>query len=97
MFEFFNAQPAIKFADEIAADFHRIFIEEKNYTKPDKEQKINRRYRAVIQRTAEFSRANKMNFYKKSKFLTHLKYRLIEMGHEETLAAHAVHTLLTQV
>lgn len=97
MLAFFNAQAAVQFAEEIATDFDRIFNEEKNYTKPDKEQKINRRYRTVIERTAEFSRANKMNFYKKSKFLTHLKYRLIEMGHEETLAAHAVRTLLTHV
>ena len=97
MLEFFNAQVAIDFAEHIAADFDKIFTEEKNYTKADKEQKIARRYNALIQKTEEFKQSNKLNFYKKGKLLTHLKYRLLELGHDENQAAHAVKMLITRI
>jgi hypothetical protein len=97
MIEFFNAQLALNFAEQIAMDFDKIFIEEKSYVKNDKEQKIARRYNTLIKKTEEFKQANKLNFYKKGKLLTHLKFRLLELGHDEAQASHAVKTLITRI
>jgi hypothetical protein len=95
--EFFNVKLSIAFADKVAEDFDKIFKEEKTYAKSDKEQKIARRYMVVVKKAEEFSKSNRLNFYKKGKLLTHLKFRLLELGHHEAQAEHAVRTLLTHI
>ena len=97
MLEFFNTQPAMRFAEQLVSDFDTIYKSEKAYTKADREQHFSPRYSAVVKKTQDFSKSNKMNFYKKGKLLTHLKFRLLELGYDDAQAAQAVNLLLTHV
>ena len=97
MLAFFDTQAALDFAEQLAKDFDTVYKSEKSYTKPDTEQHFAPRFGIIVKKTEDFSKANKMNFYKKGKLLTHLKFRLLELGHDEAQAARAVSMLLRHV
>lgn len=97
MLAFFDTRAAIDFAEQLAKDFDTVYKSEKMYTKPDAERHFAPRYAIIVQKTEGFAKANKMNFYKKGKLLTHLKFRLLELGHEDAQASRAVSMLLRHV
>lgn len=78
---YFDAKEAIACAATLAEDFHDLLVNRDHQGNSRKEGKHTKRLVALVDRAAAFSQTHRLNFYKKSKFLAALKFRLRDLGH----------------
>jgi hypothetical protein len=83
--DWFNAGEAVLFAQEIVRDVNRLFppTDQKGKAIPTKEYK--KKFDSLIVRIQTFSIKNKLNIYKKAKFLNTIKWEMKDAGHEEVI------------
>ena len=83
--DWFNAEAAETFAQEIVREVNRLFppSDQKGKAIPTKEFK--RKFDSLVVRTQAFVRKNKLNIYKKAKLLNTIKWDMKEAGHEEVV------------
>jgi hypothetical protein len=83
--DWFDAGEAVLFAREIVREINRLFppAEQKGKAIPAKvyQQKFN----SLVVRIQTFSKKNKLNIYKKAKFLNTIKWEMKDAGHEEVI------------
>lgn len=94
---YFDAKEAVAFAETLADDFHQLFAKEEPTGKRHKEQKRLQRLSTLIEKAFAFSHGQRLNFYKKSKFLAALKFRLKELGHSEEEVRNLLSALLPRI
>lgn len=83
--DWFNAEEAVIFAQEIVRDINRLFppAEQRGKAIPAKEYK--KKFDSLIVRTRTFSLKHKLNIYKKAKLLNTIKWEMRDAGHEDVV------------
>lgn len=81
--DWFNADDAVLFAQEMVRDINRLFPpkDQKGKAIPAKEYK--KKFDSFLVRTRAFSQKNKLNIYKKAKLLNTIKWEMRDAGHED--------------
>jgi len=81
--DWFNAGEAVNFAREIVRDVNRLFPPSEQKGKAFPTKAYQRKFESLIVRIRTFSSKNKLNIYKKAKFLNTIKWDMRDAGHEE--------------
>jgi hypothetical protein len=80
----FDTRAAVQFANETSRDIQIAFplVDER---KMDKKQagKRTKKLERIVAKLKDFSKQNKLNFYKKAKFANTLKWSLKEAGYSD--------------
>ena len=79
----FDTRAAVQFANETSRDIQAALPPSDE--RPDKKQagKRAKKIERIVLKAKEFSKQNKLNFYKKAKFANTLKWSLKEAGYSE--------------
>ena len=83
--DWFNAQEAVLFANEIVRDINRLFPPTDQKGKAIPKKTYQKKFDSLIVRTRTFSIKHKLNIYKKAKLLNTIKWEMKEAGHEEVI------------
>jgi len=83
--DWFNAGEAVLFAQEIVKDINKLFPPTENKGKPIPKKVFQKKFEALFIRTRTFATKNKLNVYKKAKFLNVIKWEMREAGHEDAV------------
>jgi|GEM_PF-1074738 len=83
MLDWFNAEAAVKFAQEIVREVNRLFPPSDQKGKAIPKKEFKRKFDSLVARTHAFVVKNKLNIYKKAKLLNTIKWDMKEAGHEE--------------
>ena len=81
-FGFFDSVACVTFAKEIAQDIQTAFPNTPEPATVKSIEKGRKKLDTIITRTKSFSDQNKLNIYKKAKFLNTIKWELKESGHD---------------
>lgn len=98
MFGWFDAQDAARFAKSIVHDISTVFPPGQPPRPTQKERdKVSKALDAAFQRAADYSRENKLNLYKKAKYLNTLRWGLAELKYPTDFVEDVVKDVLMRM
>lgn len=83
--DWFNAGEAVLFAQEIVHDINRLFPPTEQKGKAIPAKVYQQKFDSLVVRIQTFSVKNKLNIYKKAKFLNTVKWEMKDAGHEDLI------------
>jgi hypothetical protein len=83
--DWFDAGEAVLFGKEIVKDISRLFPPTEQKGKAIPAKVYQQKFDTLVFRIQAFSKKNKLNVYKKAKFLNSIKWEMKDAGHEEVI------------
>ncbi len=81
--DWFNADEAVSFAQEIIREINKLFPPEHLKGKAIPKKVYQKKFESLIARTRTFATTHNLNIYKKAKLLNTIKWELREIGHDD--------------
>jgi len=81
--DWFNAEEAVLFAQEIVREINLLFPPEHQKGKAIPAKVYQKKFGNLIDRTRIFAAKHNLNIYKKAKLLNTVKWEMREAGHED--------------
>jgi hypothetical protein len=89
----FDVEKVVGFAGEVSEEADKILRAVSQSGKAHADRKDQKRFDSLIARVATFVASNRLNFYKKARFLNTIKWKLRDAGHDEELVDELVSML----
>lgn len=83
--DWFNAEEAVLFAQEIVREINLLFPPEQQKGKAIPTKIYQKKFAGLIARTRTFASKHKLNIYKKAKLLNTIKWDMREAGHDDDI------------
>lgn len=91
--DWFNASEVVAFAEEVTQEIEKLFPLDEKQAKPRNAKKEQKRFDGLLLRVRAYTSKTPLNVYKKAKFLNTVKWKLHDIGHDETFVSDVVATL----
>jgi hypothetical protein len=83
--DWLDAGEAVLFGKEIVKDINRLFPPTEQKGKAIPAKVYQQKFDTLVFRIQAFSKKNKLNIFKKAKFLNSIKWEMKDAGHEEVI------------
>lgn len=90
IFDWFNAQEVVAFAETVATDISKMVPLVPQKIKARTGKKSRNDLDDLVYRVRSFAKKNPLNVYKKAKFLNVIKWKLRESGYDEAFISEVV-------
>ena len=84
--DWFNADEAVSYAQELARSINKLFPPAEHKGKAIPKKVFQKKFESLITQARTFGTKHRLNIYKKAKLLNTVKWELREAGHEDAFA-----------